>query len=238
MVDSSIGTSSALHKSGVGVLDKLVAILDAVEFEPASLAELVAKTGINRATAHRLATAMEGQGLLRRVDGGRFVLGYRLWVLGQSVPGAGDLATRVQPYLDRLRDLTGESSQLYVRDGEERVCLATAESAHGLRTIVAVGARLTLERGSAGAVFRQSGGRPPDDAPGDRSVTATPSWIASVAEREPGVASVSAPVTDSTGSVVAVVSVSGPIERTSSDPGQRYGHQVSQIADEMTTVMG
>ena len=38
-------------------------------------------------------------------------------------------------------------------------------------------------------------------------------WAQSVAERESGVASVSAPVRDAAGTVVAAVSVSGPVER-------------------------
>ena len=52
--------------SGIGVLDKAVAILDAISAEPASLAELVARTGMPRATVHRLAVALEHHGLAAR----------------------------------------------------------------------------------------------------------------------------------------------------------------------------
>jgi DNA-binding IclR family transcriptional regulator len=51
-----------------------------------------------------------------------------------------------------------------------------------------------------------------------------------VAERQPGVASVSAPVVDPGGRVVAAVSVSGPIDRTSRSPGRRYGAAVAEAA--------
>ncbi len=224
-------------QSGVGVVDKTVAILVAVGHEPVTLAELVVATGINRATAHRLARALEHHGFLRRVDGGKFGLGYRLWLLGQAVPGVADLAGRIQPYLDQLRDRTGESAQFYVRDGDERVCLAVAESAHGLRTIVPVGARLTLERGSAGAVFCREYSQPQHNESASLQSAHDPGWIESVAEREPGVASVSAPVMNASGELVAVLSVSGPIERTTTHPGSRYGHDVSNIAGEMAAVM-
>ncbi len=229
--DQSKTAQSSGEQSGVGVIDKSVDILSAVEGGPRSLAELTTTTGINRATCHRLASALEHHGLLRRVDGGRFALGYRLWLLGQAVPGATDLAGRIQPYLDQLRDRTGESAQFYVRDGNDRVCLAVAESTHGLRTIVPVGARLTLERGSAGAVFRQH-----DTKPGSQSPTRH-EWVESVAEREPGVASVSAPVVNASGELVAVVSVSGPIERTTTNPGKRYSDDVSKIAQEMAAAV-
>jgi DNA-binding IclR family transcriptional regulator len=54
--------------------------------------------------------------------------------------------------------------------------------------------------------------------------------VASVEERERGVASVSAPVRDADGRVLAAVSVSGPVERTTRSPGERYGEAVEAAA--------
>ena len=55
--------------------------------------------------------------------------------------------------LAELRDQTGESAQLYVRDGDHRVCVAVAERPSGLRDTVPVGARLPLLAGSGGKVL-------------------------------------------------------------------------------------
>jgi DNA-binding IclR family transcriptional regulator len=215
--------------SGVGVLDKAMAVLDAVERAPRSLAEVVAATGLSRATAHRLAVALEAHGLVRRDGEGRFSLGVRLIGLGHAAAAAVPGWLDALPALERLRDLTGESVQLFVRDGDERVCVESLEAPHELRTIVPVGARLPLDRGSAGRVLRPSGPGVAAPAPGPAGPGAPP-WVESVAERQPGVASVSAPVTDPAGRVVAAVSVSGPIERTSRSPGGRYGAAVAQAA--------
>jgi DNA-binding IclR family transcriptional regulator len=136
-----------------------------------------------------------------------------------SAAGSGrrTLADLARPSLVILRDATGESSQLYVADGDSRICLVSLESPYSLRTIVAVGAALPMDRGSAGAVLR-----------GEAEVLRR-GWAQSVEEREKGVASVSAPVIVD-GRVVAAVSVSGPVERTTRQPGKRYAGAVVQAA--------
>jgi DNA-binding IclR family transcriptional regulator len=119
--------------------------------------------------------------------------------------------------LEHLRDVTGESAQLYVRRGSRRVCLVSLESPHGLRTIVPVGAVLPMNVGSAAKVLA--------DGPEVRKL----GWAESVEERERGVASVSAGVRRD-GVVVAAVSVSGPVDRTSRAPGRRYAKPVMAAA--------
>ena len=58
-------------------------------------------------------------------------------------------------------------------------------------------------------------------------------WAASVAEREPGVASVSAPVFGPDEQVIAAISVSGPIERLTRSPGRRHAGAVVAAATEL-----
>lgn len=209
--------------SGIGVLDKVVAILRVVGEGPASFREVCERTGISRATAHRLAQGMEVVGLLRRGDDGAFTPGLALIGLGRAALEAFPLTTVAAPVLRRLRDDTGESAQLFVVEEGERLCVAAVDSGHELRTIVPVGARLPMDVGSAGRVLRG------DVAGGD--------WVESVGERAPGVASVSAPVCDGDGGIVAAVSVSGPIERVSRDPGARFGDQVVAAACEIEAAL-
>lgn len=205
--------------SGVGVLDKAVRILGALEPGPLTLPELTDRTRLPRATAHRLAQALEAHGLVERDPSGRFALGPRLAALASSAGTSGrrTISEVAAPALARLRDATGESAQLYVRAGEARVCVLSLESPHSLRTIVAVGATLPMDRGSAAKVLR-----------GDPSAIRR-GWAQSVEEREKGVASVSAGVLVA-GQVVAAVSVSGPIERTTRNPGKRYARDVLAAA--------
>ena len=202
--------------TGVGVLDKAVHVLRAVGERPLSLAALQSATGLPRATAHRLAVALEAHGLLRRDDEGRFDLGPELASLGREAAARFPLAEIALPVIEQLRDHTGESAQLFVREGHSRRCVVSLQSPHALRWIVPEGVLFPLEVGSAGRVL--SGG-----ATGG-------GWVESVEERELGVASVSAPVRCSDGQVIAAVSVSGPIERMSRQPGRVFGSRVVAAA--------
>ena len=206
--------------SGVGVLDKSVAVLGALASRPLSLSELVAVSGLARATAHRLAVALEAHGLVRREGDSLFALGPRLVVLGHLAEQQFPLVGLARPVLEALRDSTGESVQLYVREASGRRCLISYQSPHGLATIVAEGALLPLERGSAGRVLA---GEAPQQG-----------WIESAEEREPGVASVSAGVGVP---AWAAVSLSGPIARVGHDPGRRFGQPVAAAAGELAALL-
>ena len=111
------------NSSGVGVLDKAVSVLTAVESGPATLAQLVEATGLARPTTHRIAVALESHRLLARDIQGRFVLGPRVAELA-SAAGEDRLLAVAQPVLNQLRDITGESAQLYRRQADVRVCRA------------------------------------------------------------------------------------------------------------------
>lgn len=212
--------------SGVGVLDKAIGVLRALRADgPLGLAELQQATGMPRATAHRLAVALEEHGFVRRDSGGRFCLGFELIAIGRAAAESYPLGELARPALRRLRDSTGESVQLFVREGDERRCVVSLQSPHGLRWIVPEGARLPLAFGSAGRVLRGE--------PGDSDHE----WVASVEEREPGVASVSAGVVSLRGSVIAAVSISGPIERLSREPGERFGDAVVACAAELAAAL-
>ncbi|MEZ5371969.1 MAG: IclR family transcriptional regulator [Microthrixaceae bacterium] len=209
--------------TAVGVLDKAMAIVSALEDGPARLAELTESTGMSRATVHRLASSLDDHGLLRRTADGSFALGYRLVGLAARALSDSALAETARPVVTHLRDATGESAQLWLPDGRWRVCLLSVEATHELRTIVGEGARVPIDVGSGGRALLGSVG--PDG------------WVATVGERAEGVGSVSAPVVGAGGSAVAALGISGPIDRIGDDPGGSYGRQVVAAASELSDAL-
>ncbi|HVF08547.1 MAG TPA: IclR family transcriptional regulator, partial [Actinomycetota bacterium] len=195
--------------------------------------------------------ALEVHGLLLQAGGAGYALGPRLLSLAASAMRDLPLRDLAHPALERLTKATGESAQLYVRDGDIRVCVDAVESESELRTIVAVGATLPLTKGSAGKVFLAWAGD--DDRsrvlatlPAEEAIrlarmiatTARRGWADSIGEREAGVASVSAPIFDATGALVAAVSVSGPANRIGALRGRHYAPAVTDAARQVEEALG
>jgi DNA-binding IclR family transcriptional regulator len=236
----SVAAEPSVAKRSVQTIDRAVGILDALaRTGPCALADLVRVTGLPRPTVHRLAVALEDHGLVVRDRGGRFRLGGRLVGWGAAAGAGLALVEPARAVLERLSAETGESAQLYVREGDQRVCVATHERPTGLRDTVALGAMMPLTKGSGGRVLL-AWAPDRDRFEVDAGVLATvraAGWAATVGEREPGVASVSAPVRVG-GEVVAAIGVSGPAERLGPDPGSRFADPVVAAAADLARARG
>lgn len=232
------------QSTGVGVLDKIDLILSALEAEPLALADLAAATGLPRPTTHRLATALVALRYLEREDAGLFALGPRLAELAGS-RGDDWLVTVAAPVLTRLRDQTSESAQLFRRRGRERLCVATVEPSSGLRDSVPAGTSLPMTAGSAAQVLCawDSSERTNDlvarakFSAHDLARVRKRGWAHSAAEREPGLASISAPVFGGDGEVLAAVSISGPLERIGRTANSTLAHAVIEAASQLSGVL-
>lgn len=232
------------ESSGVGVLDKAAAVLSALEESPLTLAGLVTATGLARPTAHRLAVALEYHRLVGRDIQGRFVLGPRIVELADSA-SEDPLISTATPILGRLRDITGESAQLFRRQGDMRVCVAAADRQSGLRDSVPIGAQLPMTAGSAAQVLLAW--EDPEhvtamlhDAVFTEAELATVrrrGWAQSIGERELGVASVSAPVVAHGTKPVAVICVSGPVERLTKHPARLHAPAVMAAAERLSETL-
>jgi len=235
--------------TAVGVLDRAVAVLGAVDAGARTFTAITETTGLTRSTAHRLINALETHGFLLQTVGIGYALGPRLLELASAAMHELPLRDLARPALERLVRSTGESAQLYVRSADERVAIDTAESSAELRTIVAVGARLPLTSGSAAKLFlahaadaerllARLAARDRDRVRRQAATARRRGWASSVGERQAGVASVSAPVLSPRGDLLAVVSISGPAGRIGNVADRGYLIAVQAAAREIEGALG
>lgn len=217
-----------------------MAILNAVAEEPLSLNEICEATGLPRATTHRLATALETHRLLARSSEGKWTVGP--WLASFSAPDHARLIDVASPIMAELMQTTGESVQLYRLTDSTRTCVAVQEPASGLHNAVPVGSQLPLNSGSAAKVFlaHASADVQAEILPEASFTSAELEQVVatglagSLEEREVGLGSLSAPVLDGSGHLVAVLSVSGPSQRLAPSPVDVWGTELAAAAETLS----
>jgi len=131
----------------VQVLDRTVGILQVLADARSNLgpAEIAERLSLHKSTIHRLLTALERHGYIRKQAGnGKYGLGLKLFELGSRAVAGLDLRESAQPILERLVSETGETAHLCVMDGGHMISVAIAESRRTVRTPATVGRRSPL----------------------------------------------------------------------------------------------
>lgn len=208
--------------------------------------QIADKVGLYKSTVHRILAALEAKGFVRQDPvTGRYLLGLKALELASVYLTSGDVPAVAYPEMQLLRDRAQETVSLYVRDGLERVRVQRAEGPLTVRRVVGLGERLPLYLGASGKVLL--GWLPAPErtaileqilpAGFDRAAleagiaqAVRQGWAVSVEEREPGAASVAAPVLDRMGRCIAALAISGPVGRFDDDSAPRLGRIVQESA--------
>ncbi|HVT96654.1 MAG TPA: IclR family transcriptional regulator [Acidobacteriaceae bacterium] len=227
------------RKSGtapVGVLTKVLTIFDLLDRTPGGLQlrSIAQLTKLNKSTAWRFLSHLEGAGYVVRDGAGAYLLGPRLVHLGAGSTYQGTICRVSQPILEELWRQTGETVNLGVLDGKEVLYLSVLESPHSFRLVSKAGLRRPLYCTALGKVILA--GQP--SAVRDelmaatrfekltpRSISRPVELIAELGriqsrgyaidneEVVEGARCIAAPILDCSGYVAAAVSVSGPVSR-------------------------
>ena len=246
-------------KTGVGVLDKAMAILRVfprgdVYFSPR---EISARTGFSVPTVYRLTRALEEHGLLEK-EGEGFKLGLALLHLGACVAGGIELRREVMPHLKWLSERSGENAELHIRRQETRVPVELVRSSQNLRPFVEIGAPLPLHLGAAGKVLlawlpeeeQDSLGAASAARFGGTEVLDTEAlrerlrrvrmegWAVSDGERSPGVAAIAAPVFGAGGEVEGALLLSAPSVRLPARQRRKFVPLVREAAARASRDLG
>jgi DNA-binding IclR family transcriptional regulator len=234
------------------VAERAFSILEQVarSEQPLGLMELATRLDTDKSAAQRSLAFLEERGMLRR-DGGskKYRIGPGLLSLSAIAIRKADLPQVAQPYLVRLRDLTGETVSLHVRVGDERVCIAGAESAHVIQRVLTVGEPVSLCLGPTGKVilaFLEEADRAAIVA---RAEAASPrleqelararrdGYLVVTSDRTAGVGAISTPVFDTHGAVAAIT-IAGPEERLTPMEMERVAGALVEAAAAVSAEIG
>lgn len=119
------------------------------------LTELMACSGQDRSTAHRLLASLEAQGLVERAAPSKaYRLGLAALEMGWVSAGMSPVVERFLPSMRRLSRQTGDTVLLMVRTGDHALCLHREEGVPSLRALsMRPGAHLLLGHSLAGVAM-------------------------------------------------------------------------------------
>ena len=196
-----------------------------------TLSGVMEDTQLPKSTAARLLRALERNGLAQRRRGGGFRPGPVLVEYARRDSSVGDLAALAWPFLERLGQTTGETTNVGIPTPGGVARVAQVNSNHPLGAGNWVGSRIPIHASSMGKVFMAFAAAQP---PFGRLAKLGPNTITDLAdllaelelvkrlgyattweELDAGLCSTAAPVRGSRGSVIAAISVSAPTVRTS-----------------------
>ncbi|MEO0821513.1 MAG: IclR family transcriptional regulator C-terminal domain-containing protein [Pseudomonadota bacterium] len=228
--------------------------------EGMSLTELSEAAGLPPSTTHRLLTTLEAERFVRPdPQGGAWRIGVAAFFVGSSFARSRDKLSLSRPYLRRLMEVSGETTNLFVESDGEAICIGQIESRHAMRAITGVGGRVALHASGAGKVLLAH------MEPTRRNhlvsslplarVTATTitersrletsldevrslGYALDDEEHALGLRCVAAPLFDEHGQAVAAISVSGPSARIPLERMPTLGRMVAQAASEATRDYG
>jgi DNA-binding IclR family transcriptional regulator len=246
----------------VQVLERAFQILNLLADEKSGIGpmEVAQRLKLHKSTAHRLIMVLESSRFVEKnTVTGKYHLGSRLMELGLSAVSRLDVYEVAGPHLRALVKETGETAHLAVlRDGQV-VSLFNIESSQTLRTPATVGTRTPAHCTSLGKAMLAFATQEHIDEflRGRKLETYTPRTITTAAkfkaelrtirnrgyaidneEREPGLRCIGAPLWDSSGDVIAAISIAGPVFRIGDDRVQSLSMAVMRIAARISASLG
>jgi DNA-binding IclR family transcriptional regulator len=239
---------------GAQAIDRACALVSLVvrADEPLSFSDLTDAAGLARSTTSRLLAALEQNELLQRDASGAYVAGALFALHAARHDPWQETARIATPYLERLRDVTGETAHLGVPSGHTVRHVAQVDSLYLLATrdwtdtdvpahTSALGKVLLAHRRLTfpdGALETRTERTVADHAALDRELARIrrQGWGLAVDELEVGLTAVAAPVTGRDGEVVAALGVSGPTARLA-DQVDEMGRLLVDQAGSLSTLL-
>lgn len=142
---SGLGPVQALTR-GLTVLDRLAESKGGVQ-----LTDLSQRVGLPSSTTHRLLGTLEKMGYVHQVgELGLWYVGVNAFVVGSAFLENRDLMTQTHPFLRRLMDQSGETTNLAVLDGGEAVFVDQVQCHEMMRMLTRLGSRAPLHASGVG----------------------------------------------------------------------------------------
>jgi IclR family acetate operon transcriptional repressor len=224
------------------------------------LTDVAQQVGLAVSTAHRLLGTLEKQGFIYQdAERARWYVGVKAFAIGNAFLTGRNVVVQARPFLRRLMEQAGETTNLAVLSDGEAVILAQEECREMMRMLVPLGSRAPIHASGVGkallaalpdvevAEILHRHGLPqltantidtPDNLRAAIGEVRTQGYAYDNEEHTIGMRCVAATIYDEYTQPLAAISVSGPRSRMPNERIPALGQLVVQIAGELTHTLG
>ncbi len=228
------GTTTEPPSYGIAAVERTLDVVAAlVRLGPATLTDLAEEADCTRVNAFRILHTLQARGLaIQQGRRGAWLLGANWLSVARAAQRQGAVPLTAAPVLAALAESSGDSVYLAVRDGQDCEVVAVQPGAANTQTYARPGDRTPLHAGPGRLLLAYApepllravlAGRPVRLGPGARTDPAAVAadldrirkreWLITTHEIAEGAVSVSSPVRDKLGAVIAVLSIASPAIR-------------------------
>ena len=252
-MDNGIQTINSLSR-GLEILDLIY------EHGKMGVTELGRFLNVNKSTAYRLLRTLEAAGFVEQIgDNGKYELGLKLCKFRDRVLDKYDIRSIAHPFLEELADVTGEAAGLSVWEDDRIYIIDCCTKRQYLGVILKTGDVEEVHCTAHGkALFyaldedRQLSllsGRPLEKHT-QYTITSCPELMREAKENKarryavddeettPGMRCIASCIYDYTGSAVASIGISGPVERVTAEAVGSIAEKIIRIADNISKKLG
>ncbi|MEJ2665644.1 MAG: IclR family transcriptional regulator [Deinococcales bacterium] len=244
----------------VAALDKGLTLLrHLADYPNSGVSDIAARTGSTKSQVFRLLYTLERQGFVHKDPVSRnYALGHTCLFLGEHVRSRSSLVSVAEPVMARLVAETQENVHLVVREGLNSVVLALEESHQPVRLYAQVGREGPLHAGGSSmellahapesvvddvlagpltAFTDRTETRPEAVRRTLRNIRAAGHHVA-LGDLDEGAFSIAAPIRDHRGTVVAALSIAGPLSRLTPSIQANHVLRVTGAAEHVSVGLG
>lgn len=224
------------------------------------ITELARELGMQKSTVYRLLATMQELGFVRKTrEGTNYRLGMRVFELGSVVANTFDLRDIALSYLHKISEQTGETVHLGVLNETEVISIETVDGSNTLKSSILIGKRTPLYCTSVGKAilafqspqeqkeiikkinfikFTDNTIINPQAFVTELELTRKRGYAVDEMEHEVGVSCIAAPIWDSTGKVLASLSVSGPSIRIAKEKIPELAQLIMKTTKDISKELG
>ncbi|MES1923747.1 IclR family transcriptional regulator [Salinisphaera sp. T31B1] len=226
--------------------------------EPASVSELAEACGLTRSNAHRVLATFQTLGYVAQDSRSRrYHMTLRVWSLGSKAVERLDFKQEARPFLDRLNEMTGETTHLSILDDIDVIYIDKLEARHAVRTFTRIGGRAPaicvatgkaalafsrperIDRAIAGIEkFTDSTVTDPSALRAELDAVREQTFAVNRGEWRGGAYGLAVPIFSALDEVVAAIGISAPRDRMAEDRIEALTDEIKTIGRQLSVRLG